>query len=496
MKYQRLLLFFVVYVNIAVSQELIDQTTFSADAYNIGKMGYPSRICTDTRGNAVYVEYFQATNGRRMANRYVQAINPKKYEELWAKPITKEGQPPMNFKDIRRLDRSFLIFGTQEDPKSKVYKVVGQFFSLTGSEIGPLQNISNYETFDVKSKGFVDEYAISSDSTKFLWLGMNPNEDPKKRRHFASVWGGDGRYLWSQELQLPRAAERYIIRQALVDKRGNAYFLMTYEKYTNTAADTAKLPVIVKYDFKQKSYAEFPIVLTNASVPAIELFLTTQNEMVAIGVSAKTTGSGMLNGQKAYSAALRWTDFFYKKFNIMEGMRLKQENTLEIPKSWLEKYKENGANFTQTKAIEKNNQLLWLLEEAYTQNKDGGIQFIRYDVGIVAINLSEGVIQWATTFEKKQRDFNNDFLFSYTPAVVGNKLHCVYVTEKGAQGNLVVTSVNTETGETNTKELISNQESLYYFFPARSGMVDEKTMILMGVGNPTANEYKLIKIKF
>lgn len=495
MKYIKIFILGFIWVNIAVSQELIDQTTFSADAYNINKVGYPSRICTDGRGNAVYVEHFQATNGRRMVNRYIQAVSPKKYEELWAKPITKEGQPTMNFKDIRRLDRSFLVFGTQEDPKTKSYKVVGQFFSLTGSEIGPLQNISNYETFDTKSKGYVDEYAISPDSTRFLWLGMNPDEDPKKRKHFASVWGGDGRYVWSQELQLPKTTERYVVRQALVDKRGNAYFLMTYEKYTNTVADTAKLPIIVKYDYKQKNYAEFPIVLNGSSIPAIELFLTIQNEMVAIGVSAKTSGNGILNGQKAYNTAIKWNEFFYKKFNIMEGMRLKQENSLEIPKSWVDKYKD-GANFTQTKVIEKNGQLLWLLEEAYTQNKDGGIQFVRYDVGIVSIDLNEGKIQWATTFEKRQRDFNNDFLFSYTPVVVGEKLHCIYVTEKGAQGKLVATSVNLTDGETTTKELISNQESLYYFFPARSGLIDSKIVILMGVGNPTANEYKLIKLKF
>jgi hypothetical protein len=75
-------------------------------------------------------------------------------------------------------------------------------------------------------------------------------------------------------------------------------------------------------------------------------------------------------------------------------------------------------------------------------------------------------------------------------------LRLVYLTERGAGGKLMCTSIELGNGRRKDKLLASNESAEYLFFPTRSGMVSNFEMVLIGRGNPSQNDYKLITISF
>ncbi len=478
------------------SQKFKDVTVFNCEGYSLEKIGYPSKMVSDGKGNLYFVEYWMfGKGGRRVTGRYLQCINPK-MEEVWFKPTFSENQNmTYEFMDLFMLNKSLAVIGNIPiDKKEK--KTVVQFFGLNGKELTPQLTMSNLEVFGAKYNDFEQFIIPSSDSLNILWLGYNPKASANKRRVFASVFGTDGKKLWSNELSLPYTDKKYIIRQTLVDKKGNPYFLMVYEKYLNLLEEDKKnLPVVIKYDYKQKKYFEFPITFENAAVPEINMYINSENNLLLVGAIADGN-PGIQNGDKIYEKPLNWSKFFYKRLNVWEGMKVDQENFVEIPENIQQKYAQTPANFRENLLIERNGKLLWLIEEAYQQTKDGGKLFYRNDVAVLCVDMKEGKIQWSTIIEKKQRDFNNDQLFSYVWHFSGNRLNLFYLSEKGAGGKGMNSGIDLNTGELLTQEVFKNESSNYYFFPSRSTSVDEKTLILLGVGKVNANQYSLLRITY
>ncbi len=487
------ILFFAYNLN---AQKFKDVTTFACEGYLLEKIGYPSKMVSDGKGNLYFVEYWiQGKGGRRVTGKYLQCLNSK-MEETWFKPTFAENQQASyEFMDLFMLNKTLAVIGNIPiDKKEK--KTIVQFFSLTGKDLTPQLSMSNFEVFGAKYNDYEQTIIPSSDSMNILWLGYNPTASANKRRVFASVFGTDGKKLWSNELNLPYTDKKYIIKQTLVDKKGNPYFLMVFEKYLNILEEDKKnLPVVVKYDYKQKKYFEFPITFENAAVPEINMFINSENNLLLVGAIADGN-TGIQNGDKIYEKPLSWSKFFYKRLNVWEGMKADQENFVDIPENMKKKYASTPANFKESLLIEKNHKLLWLIEEAFQQNKEGGKLFYRNDVAVLCVDMKEGKIQWSSIVEKKQRDFNNDHLFSYVWLFSGNRLHLFYMSEKGAAGKALNTGIDLENGEILTQEVIKNESSNYYFFPARSTPVDEKTLILLGVGKINANQYMLLRIAY
>lgn len=481
---------------LAFSQKFKDVTVFQCEGYLLEKIGYPSKMVSDGKGNLYFVEYWvQGKGGRRVTGKYLQCLN-NKMEETWFKPTFGENQNlSYEFIDLFMLNKTLAVIGSLPfDKKEK--KTVIQFFNLSGKDLTPQLSMSNFDVFGVKSSDFEQTIVPSSDSLNILWLGYNPTASASKRRVFASVFSNDGKKLWSNELSLPYTDKKYIIKQTLVDKKGNPYFLMVYEKYMNLLEEDKKnLPVIVKYDFKQKKYFEFPITFENAAVPEINMFINSENNLLLLGAIVDGN-AGIQNGDKIYEKPLNWSKFFYKRLNVWEGMKVDQENFVDIPENMKKKYVQNSANFKESLILEKNGKILWLIEEAFQQNKDGAKLFHRNDVAVICVDMNEGKIQWSSIVEKKQRDFNNDQLFSYVWHISGNRLNLFYMSEKGAGGKAINTGIDLENGEMLSQEVIKNESSNYYFFPSRSTSVDEKTLILLGVGKINANQYMLLRVVY
>lgn len=475
------------------AQTLVQEQTYKVNGYSLSQMGYPKRVVPGEKGGFSYIEYWTQGEGRQFPNYYIQGYSPK-FEEEWFRPVTKQGTPRLENMDLVRLKGALAATGYQYSATAKRTQLMTQMFSTKGVEKGGLIQVS---TYDKKTrKLFQDEMVISPDSTKMAWMGHNPTEKAAKRRVFFNVFNDGGQSLWSGELMPPHLKEKYFIRQTLVDNKGHVYMLLRYETATNTPKDTTFLPIIVRYDYREKKYSEYQLDFANASLPEVAMHLNQQGDLVVLGILADGSANGFLNGEKSRGVALKWNKIVYKKFDIERELHLVQEAVLEFPESMLSRYRERGSNFSEFRTLESGKNVYWIMEEAYSQIHNNQLQFLNYDIAAVAIHVDKGEITWASAFEKKQRDYNNNQMLSFASGVSGDYLRFVYLTERGAQGKIVCTNMSLRDGSTETKDIALNNKEKYLFFPRRSSMITPSTMILMGIGDPVGNEYKLMKIQF
>ncbi len=477
------------------AQKITSEKVFPV-SYPIMTVGYPSKMVPNSEGGFIYLEYWpQGQGGKKFANYYLQSYDAS-YKEQWSKPLTKEGTAPVkSVIDIVRFDESVGVLAYQYSPSVKRDQVKMQVFSLDGQPVGGLQVVSSY-TKKEKS-GYEDVFAHSENQSKLLWLGHNPTAGAKKRQFFCSVWSGQGKKVWGKKMFLPHVEEEnYLVSQATVDNRGNAYFLLTYAEMTNTEKDTAFQPVVVRYDHREGKYTEHPLHFPNASVQEGRIHVTAKGDLVFLGILSDGSGKGFMNGAKRFETPLSWDQIVVQRYDVQRELRLEAEYTMDFPEAWVTRYKERGANFSKGEIIESGGKLYWILEEFYMQEHRGQPQHLYYDVATVAIDVESGNALWATAFEKKQRDYNSGRLLSYVRGLSRGKLHFVYLNERGAQGKIVCTSLSLADGSKTKANLASNERATYLFFPSRSTMVDANKMILMGVGNPVGDDYKLIEVGF
>ena len=474
-----------------VAQRIIGEKTFTVN-YPINSIGYPSKILKGGESQFIYMEYWEQGEGRRYPNDYTQCYTDG-FEEVWFAPLTRQGERRLLVQDMFRMNNSVAVVGDKYLASVKRQMAHIQFYDLKGKPLGGLQKVAKY---DKKcKKGYQDEMSTSSDGSCFLWMGHNPTAKNKKRRAFFNVFRDNGRPLWGRSLSVPHlVSDKYKIKQSNVDKKGNVYLLLTYEVATNTLKDTLNLPIILRYDYREKKFAEYKLEIPHASVQESQIYMNREGELVFTGIISDGSEKGFLNGAKSSGVALKWNKIIYKKFKVERDLTLVQDYTLDMPESWLDRYGKRGANFSKANVMEYKGKLYWILEEFYTQIHNGQNQFLFYDVATVAIDMENGTIDWASFFEKKQRDYNSGRMLSYVPGIASGKLNFVYLNERGAQGAIVCTAMDLQTGKHETKKLVSNEKAAYLFFPRRSGMIDDHHMLLMGVGNPVGNDYKLIKI--
>jgi hypothetical protein len=463
-------------------------------AYPLAQVGYPSRLLPADDNGFTYMEFWNEREDYRFSNHFLQSYN-KKYEEQWYRPVTAKEAPKFeDFVNVYRLNDAYAVVGHQYSPAIKRAATKMQLVTLNGKERGTITTISQLTK---KEKGYQDEIVLSPDQSKMLWLGHNPQASAKKRGFFASVHDSKGTKIWGKKLLLPPSSEKYLVKQVLVDNRGNAYFYMVFETVTNTAKDTLFRPVIARYDHRESKVLLHSLDVPRASVPQGMLHITQKGDLAFLGILADGSAGGFTNGAKVFNGVgMKWNKLMFKLFNIERELQLSQEYTMDFPKSWLDRYGSRGADFSEAEIIESGDDLYWVMEEHYTQIHQDQLQHLYYDVAVVGISTKTGQIRWANTFEKKQRDYKNGHLLSYCAGVAAGKLRFVYLNEKGAQGKVVCTSMSLQDGSTETVVLASDENADMMFFPKRSAMIGPDRMLLMGVGNPVGNEYALIEVTF
>lgn len=480
-------------VSFAQAQRITNMKTFGLN-YPVGTMGYPTGIVPNKADRFSVLEFWNNSEDRKVANHYLETYNAK-FEEEWYRPVTKDGDPRLaTIVDLVRLDAAVGVVGTQYSPAIKRQATKLQLWDLDGMDKGGLQTISTYSK--KAKKGYEEVLAYSPDKKSLLWMGHNPSASAKKRDFYMSVTDDAGTRVWGKRITIAQTLEKYLVKQATIDNRGNAYFYMVYEQMTNTVKDTVHLPVIVRYVHKENKFYSYPLDFKGMSVPDGMIKVTETGDLAFVGILSDGGERGFLNGANKFQTPLKWNKIVYLLFDIKRELQKSQEFVIDIPDNWITRYKDRGADFTKAELMEQKGQLYWVMEEVYIAQHNDKPQHRYYDVATVAIDMKSGAIKWANFFEKKQRDYYRGELLGYVSGFAEGQLHFVYLNERGAQGKIMCSSFDLGNGEVTTKELARNEREDNLFFPRRSAMISSNKMMLLGVGNIERNEFKLIEVSF
>jgi hypothetical protein len=475
------------------AQRITAEKTFGLN-YPVATMGYPAGIVPNKEDRFTVIEYWNNDETRKFANYYVETYNDK-FEEVWFKPVTKDGDPKLSaVVDLIHLNGAVGVVGTQYSAAIKRQATMLQLWDFDGRDRGGLQTLSTYSK--KAKKGYEEVLAYSPDRKSLFWMGHNPTASAKKRDFYCSVTDDAGARVWGKRLTLEPTLQKYLVKQATIDNRGNAYFYMVYETATNTVKDTVNLPIIVRYVHKENKFYSYPLDFKGMSVPEGMIKVTETGDLAFVGILSDGGEKGFLNGANKFQTPLKWNKIAYLLFDIKRELQKSQEFVMDIPDSWVTRYKDRGADFTKAELLEQGGQLYWVMEEFYIIEHNDKPQHRYYDLATVAIDMKSGAIKWANYFEKKQRDYYRGELLGYVCGFAEGGLHFVYLSERGAQGKILCTTFYLKDGEVETKDLARNEREDNLFFPRRSSMIGQNKMMLLGVGNVERNEFKLIEVSF
>lgn len=469
-------------------QVIAMEQVFPADGYSVFEMGYPIKVAPGRSNRFAYLEFWVGgKEGRRANNYYLQSYGTRSYVEHWFKPITNEGFEPMEVRDLLRLERCYAVVGRQYMEEEKMVHTACRFFGLDG--VPKASEPTKLSTYEKKQrKDFRDSTLVSPLNKAMLWFGTDG------KRVYAATWNEVGNKVWNKELKVPYLTERYRIKEVLVDDEANPLFLLVPE-----GPAAGKPLILAKYlHEKEEFYTEQILVPASGTILHSHFALLKEGEIVISGIVAGNGGTGFRNGLKFgnASSAKTWNQVFLRLYKPTKPnepvLELVSDQVSEIPEKWVNRYQEEGANFKLSRLMVVGKKATLLLEEHYATKK----KVYYYDLGCLGFDILTGELIWNEIVSKRQRDSHSDAFMSYVAGISRGKLRLVYLTERGAGGKLLCTSIDMSSGARKDKNLASNESAKYLFFTRRSGMVSNYDMVLIGRGNPSQNDYKLITISF
>lgn len=478
------LLFFGLYGG-AKAQYISSEQLFPVEGYSVFEMGYPLQVTPAGQGNFAFLEFWaEGKQGRRIGNYYLQAYGINDYVEHWFKPVTNEGFEPMQITEMVRLEKCFAIVGKQYQAKNKGQQTVARFFGLEGKPFAaePIQ-LSNFPKINRSQ----DEWVISSPRKKYMaWVGADEEDT------YLTLWGNYGGKQGEKILKLPYSEEKYEIIQVTINDEGEVFFLSRY----NRSGGESQPLVLNKYILSEERFVTTLINLDpTKKAEMVEMSLSFEQDILIIGGLSGLGGTGLSNGAKVDRGDISvLTHVFCQRLtNNKDELTIAADSVSAIPKKWVDYFAEKGgSNFSEVEIVVSREGISLLWEEQY-QSKD---RYYCYALGVLGIDSESGGVTWNRLIAKRQRDQSSDQFLSYVAGVNQGKLRLVFLSERGARGNLMCISIDLVTGERKDKILASNETAEYLIFPQASSLVSGREMVLIGMGSPSQNNYKLITITF
>jgi hypothetical protein len=481
-------LFFLLLISAGRGQRIINEKIFPVDGYNVLDRGYPVKVAPGANGTFVFLEYWaEGVEGHRTANYYLQNYGIHNFTEYWFQPVTAEGFEEMQIADIQRMENGYVVLGYQYISELRTAHAVGRFFDAAGKPIedAPIR-LSNYEK--VPGNQFKDRFVMSFKRNLVMWLGQT------SRELFMTVRRDNGKPLWEKVVKMPELNANYKVSSVMLDDLGNPTFLLNLVKPTHTYRDTLTPPLLMRYLHEKDMLITEPVRVSNPGIILnTQLGQLNKDEIVVTGILSGTSDTGISNGAKIDKLPKQWTHVFFHRYKMDPAFRQTLGIVSPIPEKLTTYYAEAGANFSLAQLVLDNGTAALLFEEHFI-HKD---RVYFYDIACMGFDANSGKQTWSRIIRKTQRGGGSSVAFlGYVAGVARDRLRVVYLTERGAPGKIMCASIDMRSGERRDKMLASNEEARYLFFPARSGMVSGSEMVLIGMGNPDQNDFKLVTIGF
>jgi hypothetical protein len=466
-------------------QGINNYADFEAFQYELSRFGYPSRIIPLNTHQFAYVEWWEKGMGRPFPGYYVTAMD-RNYEEKWFKPIADLKTATPRFLDIIRLHETFGVILDYPKEKAKQGTYVS-FFRLNGDNLGSDLLLS----FPTK-KNITSRWRTDENQKRLLWYGYT--QEGNRLQLFATVYEGN-RFVWQRELPPFSTSVPMEIPDANVTETHDLLCLYTpIYTFDKAHKDTLAKPILQLYNYRTKEVLWDTIyTIPRLLFPRILILDRTTAILTGIAEGRSATTSLVNRGQE------NWYGLFYRKYDLSRRLAILIDTIFSFPQRVKDSLTEAELLFHASEwyldAYHANDpNLYFVLEEAFQRQKVEGNVFFRRHLLLFAIDEKADTLKWGNVIRKNQRYLGNDHLLSYTPAFSSIFFHLIYLTEPGAGGVIKLLSINKETGDYVEKVLASNQNSDFYFFPKRSAQITERAVILMGIGQPNKNAYRLIQV--
>ncbi len=469
------------------AQIITAEQVFPVRGYSIFEKGYPVKIIPGAGTQFHFIEYWAAgEQGRPSANHYLQTYQTYDFSEAGFVPVTPPGEPLMQVSDLRPMGEGMVVIGVQERTEDGYMHTVANFFDQRRQRLNESTVVIGTQEGRRRRK-YKEWTAISPQGSYLLWVGHN------KRNFYAGLYDRYGEQQWQTQLEFPDMEQDFLLSDVAVDERGLPYLLLRPKK------KEPGVPLsLLRFRHESGEFLEELLTFDQQTVVhggRIDLRADTML-LISGTVQQMQDSVFLINGEELEEERV-WTDFFLANYAIENETELRQKYlTLNpIPPAWVERFQgEEGpqSNFKEMRLMAHNGQLLLLHEEQY-QHRD---TWHYYDLGVQALNLANGERQWQQLIAKRQRDRGTDAALSYVAGISRNRLRLVFLTERGARGKLMCTSLDLADGERRNRYLASNETAQYLFFPRRSSMINGREMVLLGLGSPGKNDYKLITVTF
>lgn len=477
----------------SLAQQLASEQVFPVKGYSLFDVGFPSKVVPGTRGTFFFLEYWAQGEGdgeqqRITENYYLQCYGIRGYVEHWFKPVTEEGYETMKVIDLKRLSKGCFVVGEQYVSELDEVHTVGRFFSLEGTPTTEEPFLISSHWVGSRPKKLENKFVTSPQGKCMLWLGKGKNE------LFASAWGEKGDSIWSQDIVFPVPNKKYTVKDVVVDDSTNAYFLLEHPSSTQAQGGSENPFLLVQYIHSSNTYNVVPIEIPNGNVLDLKLQIWDNMNVLIAGMAHVNDGQeSVLNGAKlGAKEEVPYNRLFLKRFRSTEMGEAIADSVYKLPQKWIDAYQEKGTNFSHINLEVFRNSAVLILEEQYVKKK----KMYYYDIAIAGIDLKASRLAWTDIVNKRQRDEHSSNYISYVAGFSRNRLRLVYLTERGARGKLSCTSIELDTGKRKDRMLASNEEARHLFFTQRSSMVSAVDMVLLGLGNPAKNDFKLMTVSF
>lgn len=481
------------------AQQISQEQVFKAQKYSVFEYGYPLMVAPAGADDFLFIEYWPGEiAGRKEDNYYLQRYNIRDYGELWFKPLTYIGYDQMpEVLDLHKLDKKYVVIGHQYADAKKT-KTVARFFDPDGKSLElDVTPISKYDK-GAAAKEPIEKLYYSPNDKCFMWFAETGG------KYYAAAWSTNAENVWNKTLEIPYG-DKYKVIDAVIDDKANPTFLLKQAKPSYSKKDTAFPPIIMRMNAASGKFTAEKIDIDSLYMLHGNIKLINNEELILAGVISNSdpkdkTKVGIPNGAKAGMQGQRWTNFYCSTYKFGgDSVKFVRDSISDIPDNWTDKYGTVGSNFVtsrleieQTTKSGVESTAVLIFEEVY--NQDDKIFFS--DIGAIGFRLATCENAFASIIAKKQRDQGSGQYYSYTLGQTKAKCHFVYLSEAGASGKLLCQTLDLKTGKITEKILAKNDQALYYFFPSRSRMVNANQMILIGAGNPSMNNYKLITVMF
>ena len=418
----------------------------------------------------------------KASSRYIGLYKyDEQFNRQWYKQVF-EQNGKMRVDHVAVLGDNIVVFVEEELPKEEQLVLWVYQFDLKGNQLSNRKEVNRGSR--QKKERMELNYSLSQNKKRLLCFQKSGKKGEKETLRFFVF---DEKFKAPDEggIELPWAAEKFVIKSVKVDNRGDVFVLGRVED--SGGEQSPFRHYIYLYNSAQKDAVEIPLDFQNHIVTDLSFRVDKEGNILLGGYFSKTS-PGSVGG------------VFYQK---IDGTTLKVavENYEKLPESFLSRY-------LSQKQLEKGKELNDFYLDKIIPRSDGGVLLIgeqyymttnsyrdvygfwytqtfhHYDDVIVTSISGTGQVEWNSVLYKRQVSESPEQL-SYFDVVTGENLFFFYEYREKESGINVYYQTIGMNGEASKRvpmfpeyrpgdtfyrvycEQINNQEAILVYFQKR-----------------------------